>query len=335
MVNKNKAWFVVSFLLIAGLAIAANRLSKINTHIEFPIWAVILGIIVRNLRLPEKLHSAATTEFYIKVGLVLLGASVNFAVVMSVGARGIVQALVGVPLVFFFAWFVAGKFGLESKAKAVLSTAVSICGVSAAIAAGGAVVAKKEHLTYVIALVILFALPLMVLVPLLANAMGLPQPVAGAWIGNNIDTTAAVVGAGQIVGDAALKVASVVKMAQNTLIGFAAFLLALYFTFRTGERRPKPVEIWQRFPKFVLGFVIVSILASIGVLTSGEVKALNSLRSWFFAFAFVCIGLSFSFKEMKAIGKRPLAVFAIVTVFNTATALGLSWLLFNDYQIGS
>ncbi len=335
MVSRNRLWFAVSFLLIFGLAVAANRLSKLNAAIEFPIWAAILGIIVRNLRLSQLLQSAATTEIYTKVGLVLLGASVNFAVVMSVGARGIVQALIGVPLVFFFAWFVAGKFGLDSKVKAVMSSAVSICGVSAAIAAAGAVVAKKEHLTYIIALVILFALPLMVIIPFLARAMGLPQTVAGAWIGNNIDTTAAVVGAGQIVGDSALKVASVVKMAQNTLIGFAAFLLALYFTFKSSEERPKPIEIWHRFPKFVIGFVVVSVLTSLGVFSSGNVAALNNLRSWFFALAFVCIGLSFSFKEMKSIGKKPLAAFAIITVFNTGSALGLSWLLFNNYQIGS
>ena len=146
-----------------------------------------------------------------------------------------------------------------------MAASVSICGVSAAIAASGAVLAKKEQLAYVTTLVILFALPLMIFMPWAAKAMGLSTDVAGAWIGGNIDTTAAVVGAGAVHSEAAMKVASIVKMSQNALIGVAAFLLALYWVMvveRKPEKKPSPMEIWNRFPKFVLGFIAASILAS-------------------------------------------------------------------------
>lgn len=328
--------WVISFVLIVALAFAANRLSKLHAAVEFPIWAAILGIIAGNIpKVSDWFKNAIHTELFIKIGLVLLGASISFGVIMSVGARGLIQALVGVPLVFFSAWYIGKWFGLEDKMRAVLSTAVSICGVSAAIAASGAVLAKKENLTYIITLVILFALPLMVLVPFLARTMNLPASVAGAWIGNNIDTTAAVVGSAQIYGGSAVKVASVVKMSQNTLIGVAAFLLALYFAVKVekGRDKPKAIEIWNRFPKFVLAFLVVSLLATFAVFDKEQIKMMGIFQKWFFDLAFVCIGLSFSLKEMKQVGGKPLGVFAIVTVINTLTALGLSYLLFSNYEV--
>lgn len=328
-----KLQYVISFLVIIGLAIAANRLSKINVNLEYPIWAAVLGIIAGNIPwVSSKIKGAARTEFFIKVGLVLLGASINFSVVMSAGWRGIVQALIGVPLVFFATWYIAKLFGLDEKLRAVMASALSICGVSAAIASAGSVGAKREHLTYVITLVCLFALPMMVLIPMAANALNLPHTVAGAWAGNNIDTTAAVTGAGQLIGKDALSIASIVKMAQNTLIGVAAFLLALYFAFK-GQAKPKPVELWNKFPKFVIGFVIVSVIATLGYMTKAEISNISAITKWCLCLAFVSIGMGFSFKEMRTVGGKPLAVFAIVTLINTMTALGLAWLLFGGYKI--
>ncbi len=328
--------FIGSLAIIIALTVIANKLSKFNAVVEFPIYAAILGIIAGNIPYVSKyIKSASRAEFFIKVGLVLLGASVSFTTIMSIGLRGMVQAVIGVTLIFFTAWYVAGWFGLDKKFKAVLATAVSICGVSAAIVGAGAVKAEREKLTYVITMVIAFALPLMVVVPILAGILNLSPAVAGAWAGNNIDTTAAVVGAGQIMGEQAVKVASVVKMSQNVLIGVAAFLLALYFALRVDRKaqRPSAVEIWHRFPKFVIGFLLLSILASLGMFDKAKVKAIGALQKWFFALAFVCIGMGFNFKELRKLGGKPLLVFAIVTVINTATALGLSVWLFGDYEL--
>lgn len=187
----------------------------------------------------EQLSAAFRTEFFLKTGLVLMGATINFADILRIGAKGMVQAVVIVTAVFFLTWYLAGWFGLEAKLRALMAASVSIWGVSAAIAAAGAVLAKKEHLAYVATLVIVFALPLMLIQPYAAKSMDLSPDVAGAWIGGNIDTTAAVVGAGAIHSEAAMKVASVVKLSQNALIGFAAFFLALYWVVVI-ERQARP-----------------------------------------------------------------------------------------------
>jgi len=212
----------------------------------------------------------------------------------------------------------------------VMSTAVSICGVSAAIASAGAVLAQKEEITYVTALVIVPALPLMVIAPLLARAMNMPEPVAGAWFGGNVDTTAAVVGAGTIYGETAQTIASIVKNTQNVLIGVVAFLLAYYFVTKEGGERPSAAIIWQRFPKFVLGFIIASLLYTFGLITKDNTSYafVQGFMAWFFCAAFVCMGLELSVEEFKKMGWSPVIVYLIVTVFNTVLALGVSWLIF-------
>ena len=210
-------------------------------------------------------------------------------------------------------------------------TAISICCVSAAIAAAGSVLANKEQLAYITALVIVTALPLMVLMPYLAVAMNLSPAVAGAWFGGNIDTTAAVVAAGTIHSESAMKVASIVKMSQNALIGLVAFLLALYWVIvveRQPQGRPRVRVIWDRFPKFILGFVAASILASIGFFSRAQIADVNALRNWAFALAFVSIGLELSFGELRKMGIKPVVVFLGATLFNTLLALGVATVIF-------
>jgi len=302
---------------------------------EYPLTAAILGLIVNFILRATNTHDfvkpAIKTEFFLKIGLVLMGVRIAFGEIMAKGFGGLIQALIMVTSVFFFTWWLAGKMKISDTLKAVMATAVSICGVSAAIAAAGSVLAKKEEITYITALVIITALPLMVIMPYLAHAMGLPDAVAGAWFGGNIDTTAAVVGAGTIHGPTAQEVAAIVKMSQNVLIGVAAFFLALYFVVvveRKPDERPSAGIIWQRFPKFVLGFILVSILASVGLIVGDQVKAVEAWSKWAFAFAFFCIGLELSFKEIGKMGWPPVIVYAAATVFNTALALVVSYIIF-------
>jgi uncharacterized membrane protein YadS len=302
--------------------------------LEYPLWAALVGLafnaILKAGGWHEFFRPGIRMEIFLKIGLVLLGAGLSFTVMMKAAVGAVLQGVIMISAVFFFCWWLAGKFKLDDKLRAVMSTAVAVCGVSAAIAAAGSVLAKKEQVTYVTGLVILVALPMMVVTPLLANAMGLSQTVAGAWFGGNIDTTAAVVGAGTIYGDKAQEIASIVKNTQNALLGLVAFLLALYFVSREGEQgqRPSARMIWERFPKFVLGFVAASMLFSLGWIDGGKGTALEALKNWSFTLAFVCMGLEFSASEFKNMGWNPLIVYLIVTVFNTLLALGVAWLIF-------
>jgi uncharacterized membrane protein YadS len=302
--------------------------------LEYPLWAASLGLvfnpILKALKVFEFARPGFRTELFLKIGLVLLGATISFNVILTAAGGAILQGLIMVTAVFLFSWWLGGKFHLPDTLRAVMSSAVSICGVSAAIAAAGSVQAKKEEITFITALVILTALPLMVIAPLLAGAMNLPQEVAGAWFGGNVDTTAAVVGAGTIYGETAQEIASIVKQTQNVLIGLVAFLLALYFTTVVEGKKEKPsaAVIWQRFPKFVLGFIIASLFFTFGWISEDAGKAIIGMKDWMFCLAFVCMGLELNAAGNKKMGWSPVIVYLIVTVFNTLLALGVSWLIF-------
>ncbi|AEV72070.1 putative membrane protein [Mycolicibacterium rhodesiae NBB3] len=324
---------------------AGTPFAKVAKSIEFPIYAIALGLIgnfiLSKLALRDALASGFRTEFFIKTGLVLLGASINLKVLVSAAGPSIIQALLLISVVFGFTWWLGGVLKLEDKLRALLASAVSICGVSAAIAAAGAVQAKKEQLAYAASLVIAFALPSIFLLPWLADVLNLSDAVAGAWIGGNIDTTAAVAAAGALAGEDALQIATIVKTTQNALIGVVAIALTAYFAFKverksSEEARPSARQFWDRFPKFVLGFIAASIIGTLFLQWGGDKSAIttvNDLRTWFLIFAFVAIGLEFSLKGLREAGWRPIALFASATVVNIVVALGLAVVLFGGFEV--
>lgn len=347
LAGKKVRQYIYGFLVVFALAFLATWIGKnaiVNRWgLEAVLWALLLGLIIGNFgKVPDWLKAGAQTEFFIKTGLVLLGAEILFSTIVKGGAVGMAQALLVVLAVWFFAYWIGRKMGLEETFSSIMASGVSICGVSAAIAAGGAVKGDSKQISYVISLVLLLAMPMLIGMPLLARAIGLPAQVAGAWIGGTIDTTGAVVAAGTLVDpNIGLQVASLVKMAQNVLIGFAAFFLAIWTTFtlkrNPGAERPHSIEIWYRLPKFIVGFVLASVVFSLLVepslgskTTSAILGVTSGYRSWFFAMAFVSIGLDTRFKELIAVGRgKPAAAFALAQAFNIVWALIVVWLLWS------
>lgn len=345
--RKSIRHYLAGFPVIFGLAFLAMWIGKFAVlskwGLETVLWALILGLIVSNVwRIPEWLKTGAQTEFFIKIGLVLLGAEILFSTIVKGGAVAMAQALLVVLAVWFFAYWIARKLGLEETFASVMATGLSICGVSAAIAAGGAVKANPKHTSYVVSLILLVAMPMLIGMPFLAKAIGLSPAIAGAWIGGTIDTTGAVVAAGTIVDPkVGLQAASLVKMAQNVLIGFAAFFLAIWSTLtlerKPGVEKPEIIEIWYRFPKFILGFVLASVAFSLlvepalGTKLTNDILALTKgFREWFFALTFVSIGLDTRFKDLAAVGRgKPAVAFIVAQVMNVLWTLLIVWLLWS------
>lgn len=314
--------------------------------VEYPVYAIILGFAANALlsgaNVRDRLAGAFKTELFIKTGLVLLGSTVLFSVIVSAAGPAIVQALLVVTTVFGFTWWLGGRLGLDDRLRALLSSAVSICGVSAAIAAAGAVEAKREQLVYTAGLVILFAVPSIFLLPFLVERLGLSAEVAGAWIGGNIDTTAAVVASGAIVGEGALQIATIVKSAQNVLMGVVAVALTAWFAFKVDRSaavdKPSLRTLWDRFPKFVLGFLVASVVATVAATSAPEASAeglatARALRDWFLIAVFTSIGLEFRLGSLKDAGIRPVGVFAAATVVNLLVGLVLAVLLFGGFSL--
>lgn len=328
----------VYLLTLVALILAGNAFFK-EYNLEAVIFSLAIGLIISNFfKLPEWLKKALSTELYVKIGLVLLGTSIIFSDILQAGSLGLVQALVVVITVWYFAFWICRKLRIDKEMSLMLSSAVSICGVSAAIATSGAIKGDSKKLSYVISLVLITAVPMMIFMPYLADWMGLSQAVTGAWLGGSIDTTGAVVASGSLVGDEALKISTIVKFSQNVMLGIAAFFISIYWSYAksvdeaTKRERPTLELIWERFPKFVIGFVFASLLFSfiISPESVAEVKgSLKSLQGLWFALAFTSIGLETNFKDLFGQqNKKPLYAFLIAQAFNVLVTLLVAMLLF-------
>jgi len=345
--KKDIKRFVPAFIVIfalAWLAVFIGKQSVINAWgLEYVIWALIFGLLISNtVGLPGWLKPAVLTEYYIKIGLVCMGATILFSIILKAGGVGMLQALLVVAAVWFFTYWLGRRFGMAERFSSTMATGVSICGVSASIAAGGAVKGDPKETSYIIAWLLVGAVIMIVVMPPIAKAVSMPTNMAGAWLGGTIDNTGAVVAAGEVMkSKASLDTAALVKMAQNILIGFAAFLLAVWATLKLDKKsaseRPSFMEIWYRFPKFIVGFIIASLIASFyiePVMGAQATKTITGLmttyRTWFFALCFVCIGLETNFKELLSVGGgKPAAVYWIGQTFNVVWTLLIVWLLWS------
>lgn len=328
----------VYVLTLLALILAGNAVVK-EYNLEAVIFSLGIGLLISNFfRLPQWFKDALSTELYVKIGLVLLGTTVIFGNILKAGSLGLIQALVVVISVWYFAFWICKKLKIDKEMSLMLSSAVSICGVSAAIATSGAIKGDSKKLSYVISLVLITAIPMMIFMPYIAEWLGLSQEVTGAWLGGSIDTTGAVVASGSLVGEEALEISTIVKFSQNVLLGIAAFAISIYWTYTKSvndeiqQEKPTLKIIWDRFPKFVIGFVFASLLFSFAVSseTNALVKdSLKSLQGLWFALAFTSIGLETNFKDLFGQeNKKPLYAFLIAQTFNVIVTLVVALILF-------
>ncbi len=333
-----KGFPIVFFLTTIALILAGNAFLK-NWNLEAVIFSLSIGLVISNFfTVPAWLKDSLSTELFVKIGLVLLGTSVIFGDILKAGSLGLIQALLVVVSVWYFAFWISKKLGIDEEMAIMLSSAVSICGVSAAIATSGAIKGDSKKLSYVISLVLITAIPMIIFLPFIAKALNLSEEVTGAWLGGTIDTTGAVIASGSLVGETALKISTIVKFSQNVLLGLAAFGISIYWTYTNNqsetvkEAKPTVGVIWERFPKFVLGFIGASLIFSFVVPaeTIDSVKGvLKSLQGLWFALAFTSIGLETKFSDLfNEEGKKPLYAFLIAQLFNVFITLAIAYFLF-------
>jgi uncharacterized membrane protein YadS len=344
--------FVVGFpavFLLAILAYMAETQALMKYWgFGFPLWAIVFGLLISNtVGTPKWIQPAVCTEYYIKTGLVLLGAEILFNKILAIGKPGIFIAWVCTPVTLILTyWFGQKIVKMPSKTLNItISADMSVCGVSAAIATAAACRAKKEELTLAIGLSMVFTAICMVGQPAFAKLVGMPEILAGAWMGSTIDSTGAVAAAGAFLGQKALYVAATIKMIQNVLIGVTAFCVAVYWCAKVDCTPGQSVswwEIWYRFPKFVIGFIIASIVFSIidqsvgkdmsnVMIDHGVLRGFTRIaREWFFALAFTCIGLETNFREFGPYfkGGKPITLYVFGQSFQLGFTLLVGYIMF-------
>jgi uncharacterized membrane protein YadS len=345
LLGGNILRYIIAFPLVYTLAVIAQVIAGNSGvsywGIEYVIFAVLIGLLISNtVGVPDWLTESVRTEFFIKTGLVVMGAGILIREILQAGILGIVQALAVVIVVWYTCFWIAKRLKLDDEFAVMLSTAVSICGVSAAIAACGAIKGDRKKLSYVTSLVLIVALPMIVLQPWIIKSLAIPDIVGGAWLGGTLDTTGSVVAASSLISEQALKAGTIVKFSQNVLIGFAAFALSIWWALRgkkqnLNEEKPSLKLIWERFPKFVLGFLTASLIFSFllnTTLVKDTKSTLTNFRNVWFALAFVSIGLETRFIDFIRMEQgRPIVAFISAQIVNIIWTLIIATILFGGY----
>ncbi|MGA8432209.1 MAG: putative sulfate exporter family transporter [Candidatus Sulfotelmatobacter sp.] len=334
----NALRLVPGVLLLAGIGYAGKVIEKsVNTYgkthhlifpnIEYVLWAILIGLLISNLLTIPKvfLPGIATYEFWLKVGLVLLGARFVLADVMKLGGISLGLVVVEITLSLALMTFLGRLFKLKPKLTTLLAVGSAVCGVSAIIAAKGAIDADDEDSSFAIAAILALGAFALFTFPVIGHNLHMNDTAYGLWAGLGVDNTAEATAAGALYSDAAGKVAVLAKTCRNAMIGFVVLAYAIYWAKR-GQAETvtnKASFLWKKFPKFVLGFLVISLLVSFHTFSKDQVGSLANLSRWAFLLTFAGVGLRTNFREMTKQGLRPFIVGALGEILIALLTLGL------------
>ncbi len=301
-------------------------------NIEYVLWAILFGLIVSNtVGVPAICRRGVETyEFWLKVGIVLLGVRFLLGDIVKLGGVSLVCVILELLLAIAIMTVLGRAFGLRPKLISLLAIGSAICGVSAIIAAKGAIEADDEDASYAIAAILALGAVSLFVFPLVGRALGMSDHAYGLWVGLAVDNTAEATAAGALFSDTAGRFAVLAKTTRNATIGFVVLAYALHWA-RSGQgrgiRSSKSAFLWEKFPKFVLGFLVISALATAGVFTAPQITDLANLSRWAFLLTFAGVGLRTNVVELSRQGWRPLVVgiagecaIAVVTLVIVLTA---------------
>ena len=329
---------VPGVLLLAAVGYAGKFLEQFiarygKTHhvvlpnIEYVLWAILIGLIISNtIGVPAIFRAGvATYEFWLKAGIVLLGARFLIGDVLKLGGLSLVLVFIEITLSLAFMTVLGRAFKLKPKLITLLAVGSSICGVSAIIATQGAIDADEEDSSYAIAAILALGAISLFTFPVIGHWLHLTDRGYGLWAGLAVDNTAEASAAGSLFSDAAGKVAVLAKTCRNAMIGFVVLGYALYWASKgqAAKVENKAAFLWSKFPRFILGFLLISLLASIGFFAKPQITAIGNLSRWAFLLTFAGVGLRTNLRELGKQGVRPFAVGAIGEVAIAALTLGL------------
>lgn len=296
-------------------------------NIEYVLWAILIGLVVSNtVGLPSLFQPGVLTyEFWLKAGIVLLGSRFLLGDVLKLGSVSLLLVVLELAVAFTLMTLLGRWFRLKPKLTSLLAVGSAVCGVSAIIATKGAIDADDEDSSYAIAAILALGALALFTFPLIGHALHLSDHAYGLWAGLAVDNTAEATAAGALYSDLAGKVAVLAKTTRNAMIGFVVLGYALYWAGKGQAQgiQNKSAFLWQKFPKFVLGFLLISLLATAGFFNKEQLGSLANLSRWAFLLTFAGVGLRTNFRQLRAQGLRPFAVGAIGEILIAAVTLAM------------
>ena len=324
--------------LLFGIGTAGKGLESLCTwlrtvhhlpapRIEYVLWAILLGLLLSNAAsVPQVFRPGiATYELWLKLGIVLVGAKFLFADMMHLGGLSLLLVFVELALSLTVMTLLGRIFRLPPKLTSLLAIGSSICGVTAIMAAQGAIEPEEEDTSTAIAAILALGALALFTFPAIGHALHMSQQTYGIWTGLAVDNTAEATVTGALFGEEAGRFAVLAKTARSAFIGFVVLGYAVYWASRGQAARVehKGRFLWQKFPKFILGFVAISVLATAGFFTKGQLNSLSNLSKWAFLPAFAGVGLRTRLRDLVNQGWRPILVGVLGEIFIALVTLGL------------
>ena len=299
-------------------------------HIEYVLWAILLGLAISNtVGVPRLFRPGiATYELWLKLGIVLVGAKFLFADMLHLGGLSLLLVFIELALSLSGMTLLGRIFRLPPKLTSLLAIGSSICGVTAIMAAQGAIDPDEEDTSTAIAAILTLGALALFTFPAIGHALHMGQRPYGIWTGLAVDNTAEATVTGALYGDEAGRFAVLAKTARSAFIGFVVLGYAVYWASRGQASRVehKALFLWQKFPKFILGFLAISVLATAGFFTKAQLTSLSNLSRWAFLPAFAGVGLRTQVRDLVNQGWRPILVGVLGEIFIAVVTLGLVFL---------
>ena len=314
-------------VLLLAIGYAGKLIEHVVPHTEYVLWAIVIGLLVANtVGVPAIFRAGVETyEFWLKTGIVLLGARFVLGDVLKLGTVSLALVVVELAVAIAFMTALGRAFRLKPKVTSLLAVGSAVCGVSAIIATQGAIDAEDEDASVAIAAILVLGALALVAFPLIGRWLGLSDHAYGIWAGLAVDNTAEATAAGALYSETAGKLAVLAKTTRNAMIGFVVLGYATYWASRgqAAAITDRGRFVWDKFPKFVLGFLLVSVLATAGFFDKAQITTIGNLSRWAFLLTFAGVGLRTNVRELKSLGLRSFAVGAIGEIVIAALTLGL------------
>lgn len=316
-------------LLCVG-AILSRVIASITGLTELLVAIGLGAALVNGPGVPERYRPGLETHsIWLAAGIVLMGASLSLATVREAGVAVLVVIALVVGLTIGVVEALSrGVFGLGEKLGSLLAAGASICGVSAVVAVAGAIRAREDQIAYAAATVLLFDAVTLVVYPIAGELLELSDIVFGVWAGVSMFSTGPVVAVGFAYSEAAGQWATLTKLSRNALIGVVVLVYAAYYTRSETEGRLSVQTLWAEFPTFVLGFLALAVIGSLGVFTSAHRAAIDTAYSWLFLLAFIGLGTEIQLQELRNAGVRPIVVVLLSLAIGSTLSLALLLLVF-------
>ena len=331
-------WSYVPGLLAAlSIAVVAKFIEDIlPIHIiGASVIAMFIGVVINAIRKPGKTFAPGikfTSKKVLKFAIILLGASLNIMTILEVGKFSLAVMVFTLLTCFGVGYFTGKWLGLNWKMSNLISAGTGICGGSAIAAIAPVIDATDTDIAFGISATFLFDMAMIVLFPIMGQALGLSDQAFGLWAGTAVNDTSSVVAASQAFSDAACDFATIVKLTRTLAIIPTVVIFAL-ISLRLKQKEAKvkggklQVNIGSIFPWFILGFLAMAGLSSLGWIPGDVAAFLKSVSKFLMVAALAAIGLNTSFRDMRKVGIAPMLHGLIISVLVVLVALGVEWAL--------